>query len=177
MHQQQNCLNDTWGKKWLYLRKFWMDFLDSLFIIYPRCVSIWQNMSRILTIKSKYILNAQSKAPKYVNGFVAYCRSNHCAFFRLVQPRGWGNFPVCDSGGSPTVKGSLIPGRFARCSSTSLHGNPTADSPGGGRSMLRDGPKTLFFIAMWSIVILFTTPSLSWQKAGSVSELLGNCAK
>ena len=36
---------------------------------------IYQNISRTLTIKSKYILNAQSKTPKHVNGFVAYCRS------------------------------------------------------------------------------------------------------
>ena len=30
-------------------------------------------MSRILTIKSKYIFNAQSKTPKHPNSFVAYC--------------------------------------------------------------------------------------------------------
>ena len=37
-------------------------------------------------------------------------RLNHCAFLRLVQLRGWGNCPVCDSGRSPTVNGSLILG-------------------------------------------------------------------
>ena len=30
-------------------------------------------MSRILTIKYEYIFNAQSKTPKHLNGFVAYC--------------------------------------------------------------------------------------------------------
>ena len=75
-------------------------------------------------------------------------RSNHCAFLRLIQPSGHGNCPVCDSGGSPTVNGSPIPGRFTRCSGTGLHGNPTDGSPGGGRLMLGDGPKTLFFITM-----------------------------
>ena len=104
-------------------------------------------------------------------------RSNHWALFRLVQPSGWGNCPVWDSGGSPTASGSQIPRRFTKCSSTGLHGNPMGGSPGGGREMPRDGPKTLFFIMMLTIVILFTTPSLSQWKAGLVSELLGECAK
>ena len=30
-------------------------------------------MSRILTIKYEYIFNAQSKTPKHLDGFVAYC--------------------------------------------------------------------------------------------------------
>ena len=47
-------------------------------------------------------------------------RLNNCAFLRLVWPSGWGNCPVCDSRGSPTVNGSLIPRRFARCSGTGL---------------------------------------------------------
>ena len=88
-------------------------------------------------------------------------RLNHCAFLRLVQLRGWGNCPVCDSGRSPTVNGSLISGRFTKCSGTGLHRNPMDGLPGGGISMLRDDSKTLFFIVMQSIAILFTTPSLS----------------
>ena len=75
-------------------------------------------------------------------------RSNHCAFFRLVLLSGQGNCLVCDSGGSPAVNGSLLPRRLAKCSSTGLHRNPTDDSPGGGRSVLGDDPKTLFFIMM-----------------------------
>ena len=63
-------------------------------------------------------------------------RSNHCAFLRLVQPRGLGNCPVCDRGGSPAVNGSLVPGRPTKCSGTGLHRNPTDGSPGRGRSML-----------------------------------------
>ena len=43
--------------------------------------------------------------------------------------------------------------------------------------MLEAGPEALFFIAMWSTTILFSTPSLSQQKVGSDSEQLGNCAK
>ena len=104
-------------------------------------------------------------------------RSNHCAFLRLVQPSGRGSCPVCDSGGSPTVNGSLIPGRFAKCSGTGLHGNPTDVSPGGGNSTLEVGPEGLFFIVSLSTAILFSTPSLSQQRAGSVNELLGDCAK
>ena len=46
------------------------------------------------------------------NGSVMGQRLNHCAFLRLVWLRGWGSCPVCDSGGSPTVNGSLIPGKF-----------------------------------------------------------------
>ena len=103
--------------------------------------------------------------------------SNHCAFLRLVWPRGWGNCPVCDSSGSPIINGSPSPRRLTKCSSTGLHGNLTDGSPGGGRSMLGDGPKTLFFIAMQPIMILFITPSFSRQKVGSVSELLGDHAK
>ena len=43
--------------------------------------------------------------------------------------------------------------------------------PGGGSVILREGPEILFFIMMHSIMILFTTPSLSWWKVGSVSTL------
>ena len=43
--------------------------------------------------------------------------------------------------------------------------------------MLEAGPKTLFFIMILSTMILFSTPSLSQQKVGSDSELLGDCAK
>ena len=88
-------------------------------------------------------------------------RSNHCTFLRLVQPSGWGSCPLCDSGGSPAVNGSLIPGRFAKCSGTGLHRNPTDVSPRGGNSILEAGPEDLFFIASLSTVILFNTLSLS----------------
>ena len=88
-------------------------------------------------------------------------RSNHCAFLRLVQPSGWGSCLVCDSGGSPAVNGSPIPGRFAKCSGTGLHGNLTDVSPGGGNSMLEVGLEGLFFIVSLSTAILFSTPSLS----------------
>ena len=111
------------------------------------------------------------------NGSVMGHRLNHCVFCRLVQPSGQGNSPVCDSGGSPAVNSSPIPGRLAKCSSTGLHGNLTDVSPGGGNSMLEVGPKTLFFIVILSTMILFSTPSLSQQKVGSDSELLGDCAK
>ena len=62
-------------------------------------------------------------------------RSNYCAFFRLIWPSGWGNFPVCASGRSPTVNGSPITRRCAKCSGTGLHGNLTDGSPGGGNSL------------------------------------------
>ena len=101
------------------------------------------------------------------NGSVMGQRSNHCAFLRLS---GWGSFPVCHSGGSPIVKGSPIPGRFAKCFGTGLHGNPTDVSPGGGNSTLEVGPEGLFFIMSLSTMILFSTPSLSQQRAGSVNE-------
>ena len=84
---------------------------------------------------------------------------------------------VCDSGGSPAVNGSLIPGKFAKCSGTGLHGNLIDVSPGGGNSILEVGPEGLFFIASLSTAILFSTPSLSQRRAGSVNELLGNHAK
>ena len=67
----------------------------------------------------------------------------------------------CDRSGSPAVSGSPIPGMLARCSSTGLHGDMTDVFPGGGNSMLEDGPETLFFIAILSTAILFITPSLS----------------
>ena len=104
------------------------------------------------------------------NGSVMGQRSNHCAFLRLVQPSGQGSCLVCDSGGSPTVNGSPIPRRFAKCSGTGLHGNPTDVSPGGGNSILKAGPKGLFFIMSLSTMILFNTPSLSQQRVGSVNE-------
>ena len=88
-------------------------------------------------------------------------RSNHCAFLRLVQLSRWGSCLVCDSGGSPAVNGSLIPGIFAKCSGTGLHRNPTDVSPGGGNSILEAGPEGLFFIMSLSTTILFNTPSLS----------------
>ena len=95
------------------------------------------------------------------NGLVMGQRLNHCAFLRLVRPSGRGSFPVCDSGGSPAVNGSPIPGRFAKCSGTGLHGNPIDVSPGGGNLILEAGPEGLFFIASLSTAILFNTPSLS----------------
>ena len=95
------------------------------------------------------------------NGSVMGQRSNHCVFLRLVQPSGQGSCPVCDSGGSPAVNGSPIPRRFAKCSGTGLHGNPTDVSPGGGNSILEAGPEGLFFIASLSTAILYNTPSLS----------------
>ena len=104
------------------------------------------------------------------NGSVMGQRSNHCAFLRLVRPSGRGSCPVCDSGRSPVVKGSLIPGRFAKCSGTGLHRNPTDVSPGGGNSILKVEPEGLFFIMSLSTTILFSTPSLSQQRAGSVNE-------
>ena len=82
------------------------------------------------------------------NGPVVGHRLNHCTFLRLVRLSGWGNCLVCNSSGSPTVNGSSIPRRFARCSGTGLHRNLTDGSPGGGRLMLGDGLKTLFFITM-----------------------------
>ena len=88
-------------------------------------------------------------------------RLNHCAFLRLVQPSGWGSCLVCDSGESPAVNGSPIPGRFAKCSGTGLYGNPTDVSPGGGNSTLEVGPEGLFFMVSLSTMILFNTPSLS----------------
>ena len=104
------------------------------------------------------------------NGLVMGQRSNHCTFLRLFRLSGWGSCPVCDSGGSPTVKGSPIPRRFAKCSGTGLHRNPTDGSPGRGNSILEVGPKGLFFIASLSTAILFSTPSLSQRRAGSVNE-------
>ena len=104
------------------------------------------------------------------NGFVMGQRSNHCAFLRLVRPSGWGSCPVCDNGGSPAVNGSPITGRFAKCSGTGLHGNPIDVSPGGGNSILAAGPKYLSFIVSLSTAILFSTPSLSQQRTGSVNE-------
>ena len=101
----------------------------------------------------------------------------HWALLRWVWLSGWGSCPVCNSGRSPTVSGSLIPRRFIKCSGTGLHGNGTAGSPGRGSMILRAGPEILFFIAMCFIAILFTTPSLSQWKVGSVSELLGEQAK
>ena len=98
-------------------------------------------------------------------------RLNHCTLLRLVWLRGQGSWPVWDNGRPPMGCSSPIPGRFAKCSGTGLHRNGTAGSPGGGSMILGEGPKILFFIMMHSIVILFTTPSLSWQKVGSVSEL------
>ena len=108
------------------------------------------------------------------NGSVMGQRSNHCAFLRLVRLSGQGSCPVCDSGGSPAVNGSLIPGRFTKCSGTGLHRNPIDASPagnldkichfipaGGGNSILEAGPKGLFFITSLSTVILFNTSSLS----------------
>ena len=83
---------------------------------------------------------------------------------------GQGSCLVCDSGGSPTVNGSPIPGRFAKCSGTGLHRNPIDVSPGGGNLILEAGPKGLFFIVSLSTVILFNTPSLSQQRTGSVNE-------
>ena len=94
------------------------------------------------------------------NGLVMGQILNHCACLRLVRPSGQGSCPVCDSGWSPAVKGSLIPGRFAKCSGTGLHGNPTDGSPGGGNSILEVGPEGLFFIASLSTMILFSTPSV-----------------
>ena len=111
------------------------------------------------------------------NGSVMGQRSNHCTFLRLVQPSGRGSCPVCDSGGSPAVNGSPIPERFAKCSGNGLHRNPTDVSPGGGNSTLEVGPEGLFFIMSLSTAILFSTPSLSQQRVGSVNELLGDCAK
>ena len=104
------------------------------------------------------------------NRLVMGQRLNHCTFLRLVQLSGWGSCLVCDSGGSPTVKGSLIPRRFAKCSGTGLHGNLTDVSPGGGNSMLEVRPEGLFFIASLSTTILFNTPSLSQRRVGSVNE-------
>ena len=95
------------------------------------------------------------------NGLVRGQRSNHCTFLRLVQLSGWGSCLVCDGSGSPTVNGSLIPRRFAKCSGTGLHGNLTDVSPRGDNSMLEVGPKGLFFIVSLSTAILFSTPSLS----------------
>ena len=95
------------------------------------------------------------------NGSVMGQRSNNCAFLRLVQPSGWGSCPVCDSGGSPTVNGSLIPRRFTKCSGIGLHRNPTDVFPGGGNLILEAGPEGLFFIVSLSTAILFNTPSLS----------------
>ena len=111
------------------------------------------------------------------NGSVIGQRSNHYAFLRLVRPSGWGSCPVCYSGGSPAVNVSPILGRFAKCSGTGLPRNPTDVSPGGGNSILEVGPEGLFFIMSLSTMILFSTPSLSRQRAGSVNELLGDCAK
>ena len=104
------------------------------------------------------------------NGLVMGQRSNHCTFLRLVQPSGWGSCLVCDSGGSPAVKGSPIPRRFAKCSGTGLHRNLTDVSPGGGNSILEVGPECLFFSMSLSTAILFSTPSLSQRRAGSVKE-------
>ena len=104
------------------------------------------------------------------NGSVMGQRLNHCAFLRLVQLSGWGSCLVCDSGGSPTVNGSPIPGRFAKCSGTGLHRNLTDVSPGGGNLILKAGPEGLFFIASLSTAILFNTPSLSQRRAGSVNK-------
>ena len=111
------------------------------------------------------------------NGSVMGQRSNHCACLRLVRPSGWGSCPICDSSRSPAVNGSPIPGRFAKCSGTGLHRNPTDVSPGGGNSTLEVGAEGLYFIASLSTAILFSTPSLSRQWVGSVNELLGDCAK
>ena len=104
------------------------------------------------------------------DGLVMGQRSNHCAFLRLVQLSGRGSCLVCDSGGSPAVNGSLIPGRFAKCSGTGLHGNPIDVSPGGGNSILEAGPEGLFFITSVSTTILFNTPSHSRRRTGSVNE-------
>ena len=104
------------------------------------------------------------------NGLVIGQRSNHCAFLRLVRPSGQGSCLVCDSGGSPAVNGSLIPGRLAKCSGTGLHGNPIDVSPGGGNSILEAGPEGLFFITSLSTAILFNTPSLSQWRTGSVNK-------
>ena len=81
-----------------------------------------------------------------------------------------GSCLVCDSSGSPAVNGSLIPGRFAKCFGTGLHGNLTDVSPGGGNSMLEVGLEGLFFIASFSTMILFSTPSPSQRRVGSVKE-------
>ena len=102
--------------------------------------------------------------------FIMGQRSNHCPFLRLVRPSGRGICLVCDSGGSPAVNGSPIPGRFTKCSCTGHHRNPIDVSPGGGSSILEAGPEGLFFIASLSMGILFNTPSLSRQRAGSVNE-------
>ena len=104
------------------------------------------------------------------NGSVMGQRSNHCAFLRLVRPSGRGSCLVSDSGGSPAVSGSPIPRRFAKCSGTGLHGNPIVASPGGGSLILEVGPEGLFFIVSLSTTILFSTPSLSQWRTGSVNE-------
>ena len=103
------------------------------------CISFVRHMGTISFTTSTVSLK---------NGSVMGHRLNHCAFLRLAQMSGWGNCLVCDSSGSPIVSGSLIPGRLTKCSGTGLHRNPVDGSPVGGRSMLRDGPETLFFIAM-----------------------------
>ena len=115
----------------------------------------WQfPQSFLLYTVTTYILSLK-------NGSAMGQRLNPCAFLRLVRLSGRGSCPVCDSSGSPIVNGSLIPGRFTKCSGTGLHGNPTDVSPGGGNSTLEVGPKGLFFIASLSTAILFSTPSLS----------------
>ena len=75
------------------------------------------------------------------------------------------------------ISSSPIPGRSARCSGTGLHGNVMAASPEGGSMILREGSEILFFIASQSTMILFTTPSLSQWKVGSMSTLPGGHAR
>ena len=123
------------------LENIWIDLIMGIYAPYTHCLNAC--MSHVAHAGAiAFMMSTVS----IKNGSIVGHRLNHCAFFGLVQPRGQGNFPVCDSGGSPAINGSLIPRRFTRCSSTSLHRNPTDGSPWGGRSMLGDGPETLFFM-------------------------------
>ena len=125
---------------------------------------------RYLTVRHLGAISFTTSTISLKNRSVMGQRLNHCTFLRLVQLSGQGSCLVCDSGGSPAVNSSPIPGRFAKCSGTGLHRNLTDVSPKGGNSMLKVGPKGLFFITSLSTTILFSTPSLSRRRVGSVKE-------
>ena len=111
---------------------------------YPSCTRCM--IACMSCVRHMGVISFTTSTISLKNGSVVGHRSNHCAFLRLVQLRGWGNCPVCDSSGSPTINGSLIPRGLIKCSGTGLHRNLTDGSSGGGRSMLGDGPKILFFM-------------------------------
>ena len=120
------------------------------------CISHMHNAGVIILMTSAVTMR---------NSSVVEHRLNHCAILWLVQPKGWGSWLIWDSGGTPhwqwlsysqeifQVLWHQPPWEWNRCLS------------GGGSMILGTGPKILFLIMIHLVVILFTTPSLSWRKA------------